>query len=168
MLANQYEVKDPGLHTYQQPPSHRYINSQMYKGLNDTTVSVTVIEDVMLFPLHNAVTLYQGEGRYVILMNIRMEGQASDWTLLHEWGHVYQMHDSSLVRVNRTEWYWHGEEVDWSLDWHERPWEIQADSIAVVNLRRLYPLREPKPTTDYSKRLTKPSRPFWISPDDPH
>lgn len=138
--------KHPGLHlTGTQSGTHQYISSMMYAYLNDSNVSVTVIEDVPLSYGVAGVTHYIDDKTFVILMRWKISNDQSDFTLLHEWGHVIQMHEKMLVEYNNGVWFWKGELVDFSIPWAQRPWEISADSIANYHQTRVLPWRDLKP-----------------------
>lgn len=136
----------PGLHASPHiPPIHSYLNREMYKYLNDSTASVTVINDVPLSYGISGVTYYIKNGTYVILLRWSKSEPMSDYTLLHEWGHVIQMHNRELVDYGNGNWKWREERVDFSIPWGLRPWEIQADSIALYHQNRLLPFRNYEP-----------------------
>lgn len=136
---------NPGIHAHVQlPPTYNYINQEMYKYLDDTDVSVTVMHDVPLSYAISGITLYVNAKTFVILIASRQSDPRSDYTLLHEWGHVIQMHDGELVDCG-AHWTWYGYEIDFSIPWGLRPWEIQADSIATYHQTRLFPFRTFEP-----------------------
>jgi hypothetical protein len=138
--------EQPGLHIPQSlPGTHVYLSTQMYQWVNDTNLSVTVIHDVPLGYGISGVTHYIKHGTYVILLRWPTSTQQSDYTLLHEWGHVLQMHSGDLVEDRNSDWTWKGEDVDFSIPWALRPWEIQADSLADYHQLRLMPWRQYDP-----------------------
>ena len=135
----------PGIHAPENlPPTYKYINQEMYKYIGDTGVSVTVIHDVPLSYAISGITLYVNEETFVILIASKHGDPRSDYTLLHEWGHVIQMYSGELVD-HGTCWTWYGHEIDFSIPWGLRPWEIQADSIATYHQARLFPFRTFEP-----------------------
>ena len=136
---------NPGIHApVQLPPTYNYINQEMYKYLDDAGVSVTVIHDVPLSYAISGIALYVDAKTFVILIASKQSDPKSDYTLLHEWGHVIQMNDKDLVD-HGSYWTWKGHEIDFSIPWGLRPWEIQADSIATYHQRRLFPFRTFEP-----------------------
>jgi hypothetical protein len=136
---------NPGIHEpVRLPSTYKYINQEMYKYLDDSSVSVTVIHDVPLSYAISGITLYVDVKTFVILIASKQSDPRSDYTLLHEWGHVFQMYSKDLID-HGSYWTWKGHEIDFSIPWGLRPWEIQADSIATYHQRRLFPFRTFEP-----------------------
>lgn len=116
----------------------------MFEYIGDSSISVTVIHDVPLFYSISGITLYIDEKTFVVLIASRESEPRSDYTMLHEWGHVIQMYNGDLVD-HGGHWTWKGEPVDFRIPWGLRPWEIQADSIATYHQGRLLPFRRFEP-----------------------
>lgn len=58
---------------------------------------------------------------------IQLDDQAPDpgATIFHEMGHII---DAEQGRLDFTgHMYWEGKRCDWTIPWHERPWEISAN-----------------------------------------
>ena len=117
----------------------------MYNYLDDSSVSVTIINDVPLSYAITGITLCVNQKTFVILITSKQSDPRSDYTLLHEWGHIIQMHNKDLVDYG-THWKWKDHEIDFSIPWGLRPWEIQADSIATYHQTRLFPFRTFEPS----------------------
>lgn len=144
-IIEEFTNAQPGLHIPQSlPGTHIYISKEMYDFIGDTSISVTVVHDVPLAYGIAGLTQYINHGTYLILLRWPSSNEQSDYTLLHEWGHVIQMHSGDLVE-GPIVWTWKGDVVDFSMPWSIRPWEIQADSLATYHQNRLLPWRQYEP-----------------------
>lgn len=64
-------------------------------------------------------------GPHTYLIQIHSTAPDPEATIFHEMGHIIDAEEGRLDF--RGHMYWNGKRCDWTIPWHERPWEISAN-----------------------------------------
>jgi len=101
----------------------------LYSNLESETTVIIQTKAYLPFGV-NGVTYDLGNSTFLIQLAHQSKNIDRWWTLLHEWAHVYQFDLGKLEEPVNGPIKWMGLPNDFSKPWSERPWELDADSIA--------------------------------------
>lgn len=111
------------------PVYDKLLCHKLYSMLSEETTIIIQTKAYLPFGV-NGVTYDLGNSTYLIQLIHQKEAVDRWWTLLHEWGHIFQFVDGKLEEPVNGPIKWMGMPNDFNKPWSERPWEIGADKIA--------------------------------------
>jgi len=113
----------------------------------DSNITIIINPSCPLHPSIDGVTFQIKHNYYIIEISGHINSKSErKWTLLHELGHVVDMHEGYL---NQYPPKWMGKKIDFQLPWEYRPWEISADMWASTMWEAL--VNEPPPYIIWKK-----------------
>ena len=109
--------------------------------IGDSSITIILKPHSPLNPYINGLTYQINSQIYVIDLNYLLKSKTErKWTLLHEIGHVIDLHNGYLSQFPPK---WMGKKMNPNLPWDVRPWEISADMWAEKMWKAL--IDEPQP-----------------------
>lgn len=115
---------DPGVHDYQRtvPPSNEILIDAILKEYAPEAKVYVIYEQPLSY---NILGLANQVGPHTYLIQINSSNFDVRSTIYHELGHII---DAELGRLDfREPMRWYNIPCDWTIAWHERPWEVSAN-----------------------------------------